>query len=151
MCSCVQQDMHGASPGQEVALRCRPGFAPQVLLHAAGHWLTWCCASAPNQDWLWCETWCGNATKATAKTIDLCNNPLTKEPKLEGARRIVAEWPGLDEEVSRFTAQVGMRLIWRHLFPTIWRAAQAFMHLPLQRGHLCLPRAMQVSFHAMGA
>ena len=58
------------------------------------------------QEWLWCETWCGNATKKYAKTIDLCNNPLTKEPKLEGARRIVKEWPGLDEEVATFTAQV---------------------------------------------
>ncbi|KAK9830935.1 hypothetical protein WJX81_007880 [Elliptochloris bilobata] len=58
------------------------------------------------QEWLWCETWCGNLTKAAAKTIDLCNNPLTKEPKLAGARRIVAEWPALDAEVGAFTAQV---------------------------------------------
>ena len=57
------------------------------------------------QEWLWCETWCGNATKAAAKTIDLCNNPLTKEPKLEGARRIVAEWPALDAEQRSFTLQ----------------------------------------------
>ncbi|KAH0874910.1 hypothetical protein HID58_072272 [Brassica napus] len=28
---------------------------------------------------------------ATARTIDLCNNPMTKEPKLQGARRIVTE------------------------------------------------------------
>ena len=27
------------------------------------------------------------------KTIDLCNNPMTKEPKLLGAARIVREWP----------------------------------------------------------
>lgn len=58
------------------------------------------------QPWLWCESWCGNETKAAAKTIDLCNNPLTKEPKLEGARRIVAEWPELDDEVRAFTARV---------------------------------------------
>ncbi|KAK9811403.1 hypothetical protein WJX72_003341 [[Myrmecia] bisecta] len=58
------------------------------------------------QEWLWCESWCGNATKAAAKTIDLCNNPLTKEPKLDSARRIVAEWPGLDQEARAFTAQV---------------------------------------------
>ena len=63
-------------------------------------------APAPAQEWLWCETWCGNATLGTAKTIDLCNNPLTKEPKLAGARRIVAEWPALDAEVTAFTAQV---------------------------------------------
>jgi hypothetical protein len=35
------------------------------------------------QEWLWCESWCGNTTKARAKTIDLCNNPMTKEPKLQ--------------------------------------------------------------------
>lgn len=36
-----------------------------------------------------------------AKTIDLCNNPKTKEPKLTAARRIIAEWPGLDAEQVR--------------------------------------------------
>ncbi|KAK8469111.1 hypothetical protein PHAVU_006G215600 [Phaseolus vulgaris] len=58
------------------------------------------------QEWLWCESWCGNATKSRAKTIDLCNNPMTKEPKLQGARRIVPEWPDLDLEASKFTAQI---------------------------------------------
>ncbi|XP_054800106.1 UDP-glucose:glycoprotein glucosyltransferase isoform X1 [Prosopis cineraria] len=58
------------------------------------------------QEWLWCESWCGNATKSKAKTIDLCNNPMTKEPKLKGARRIVAEWPDLDAEARRFTAKI---------------------------------------------
>lgn len=42
-----------------------------------------------------------------AKTIDLCNNPLTKEPKLQSARRIIAEWPDLDREAAEFTASVG--------------------------------------------
>ncbi|KAL0357165.1 UNVERIFIED_CONTAM: UDP-glucose:glycoprotein glucosyltransferase [Sesamum calycinum] len=58
------------------------------------------------QEWLWCESWCGNATKPKAKTIDLCNNPMTKEPKLQGAKRIVAEWPDLDYEARRFTAKI---------------------------------------------
>lgn len=62
------------------------------------------------QEWLWCESWCGNATKAKAKTIDLCNNPLTKEPKLEGAHRIVKEWPALDEEQREFTSKVETQL-----------------------------------------
>lgn len=62
------------------------------------------------QPWLWCESWCGNETKSAAKTIDLCNNPLTKEPKLEGARRIVQEWPGLDAEVRAFTERVEERM-----------------------------------------
>ena len=52
------------------------------------------------QDWLWCETWCSDASLKTAKTIDLCNNPLTKEPKLERAKRILPEWVSLDQEAS---------------------------------------------------
>lgn len=58
------------------------------------------------QEWLWCESWCGNATKARAKTIDLCNNPMTKEPKLQGAKRIVPEWVDLDAEARQVTARI---------------------------------------------
>jgi hypothetical protein len=53
------------------------------------------------QEWLWCETWCSNDTKKAAKTIDLCNNPMTKEPKLDQAKRIVSEWVELDELRSK--------------------------------------------------
>lgn len=52
------------------------------------------------QEWLWCETWCDDTSKATAKTIDLCNNPLTKEPKLDSAVRIIPEWKDYDAEVK---------------------------------------------------
>ena len=62
------------------------------------------------QNWVWCESWCGKETKAVAKTIDLCNNPMTKEPKLKGAARIVAEWPALDAEVRAFTAEVEKKI-----------------------------------------
>ncbi|XP_057977897.1 UDP-glucose:glycoprotein glucosyltransferase [Malania oleifera] len=58
------------------------------------------------QEWLWCESWCGNATKSKAKTIDLCNNPMTKEPKLQGAKRIVSEWPDLDLEARQITSKI---------------------------------------------
>ena len=51
------------------------------------------------QEWLWCETWCSDESLETARTIDLCNNPLTKEPKLERARRQVPEWTVYDEEI----------------------------------------------------
>ncbi|GAB1299182.1 UDP-glucose glycoprotein glucosyltransferase 2 [Apodemus speciosus] len=51
------------------------------------------------QDWLWCETWCDDESKQRAKTIDLCNNPKTKEPKLEAAARIVPEWVEYDTEI----------------------------------------------------
>lgn len=52
------------------------------------------------QEWLWCETWCDDDSLKVAKTIDLCNNPLTKEPKLERARRQIPEWNVYDEEVA---------------------------------------------------
>uniref|UniRef100_A0A4W6ECB8 UDP-glucose ceramide glucosyltransferase-like 1 n=1 Tax=Lates calcarifer TaxID=8187 RepID=A0A4W6ECB8_LATCA len=53
------------------------------------------------QEWLWCETWCDDSSKKSAKTIDLCNNPMTKEPKLQAAVRIVAEWTDYDKEIKR--------------------------------------------------
>ncbi|XP_004704006.2 UDP-glucose:glycoprotein glucosyltransferase 1 [Echinops telfairi] len=53
------------------------------------------------QEWLWCETWCDDASKKKAKTIDLCNNPMTKEPKLEAAMRIVPEWQDYDQEIKQ--------------------------------------------------
>ncbi|KAK4177165.1 UDP-glucose:glycoprotein glucosyltransferase-domain-containing protein [Triangularia setosa] len=52
------------------------------------------------QEWLWCETWCSDETLGQARTIDLCNNPQTKEPKLERARRQVPEWTEYDEEIA---------------------------------------------------
>ncbi|TGZ85725.1 hypothetical protein EX30DRAFT_393051 [Ascodesmis nigricans] len=58
------------------------------------------------QDWLWCETWCSDESLKTAKTIDLCNNPMTKEPKLDRARRQVPEWTLYDNEVARLAKRV---------------------------------------------
>ncbi|KFY85437.1 hypothetical protein V498_07720 [Pseudogymnoascus sp. VKM F-4517 (FW-2822)] len=52
------------------------------------------------QEWLWCETWCSDESLGVAKTIDLCNNPMTKEPKLDRARRQVPEWSAYDEEIK---------------------------------------------------
>lgn len=52
------------------------------------------------QEWLWCETWCSDESQAQAKTIDLCNNPQTKEPKLDRARRQVPEWTIYDDEIA---------------------------------------------------
>ena len=53
-----------------------------------------------DQNWLWCETWCSDESLQDAKTIDLCNNPMTKEPKLERARRQVPEWTEYDDEIA---------------------------------------------------
>ncbi|KAF5027168.1 hypothetical protein F66182_741 [Fusarium sp. NRRL 66182] len=52
------------------------------------------------QEWLWCETWCSDESQAQARTIDLCNNPQTKEPKLDRARRQVPEWTVYDDEIA---------------------------------------------------
>uniref|UniRef100_A0A8C4IMM5 UDP-glucose ceramide glucosyltransferase-like 1 n=1 Tax=Dicentrarchus labrax TaxID=13489 RepID=A0A8C4IMM5_DICLA len=57
------------------------------------------------QEWLWCETWCDDTSKVTAKTIDLCNNPKTKEPKLTAAARIVPEWVEYDNEINQYVLQ----------------------------------------------
>jgi UDP-glucose:glycoprotein glucosyltransferase len=58
------------------------------------------------QDWLWCETWCADDALATARTIDLCNNPMTKEPKLDRARRQVPEWTVYDDEIAAVAKRV---------------------------------------------
>lgn len=58
------------------------------------------------QEWLWCDSWCSDASKAQAKTIDLCNNPKHKEPKLEMAKRVISgdlfpeSWVELDQEIK---------------------------------------------------
>ncbi|KAL7540042.1 hypothetical protein ACHAXR_009809 [Thalassiosira sp. AJA248-18] len=60
------------------------------------------------QKWLWCESWCSDETKAEAMTIDLCNNPQHKEPKISMAKRIISgdlfdeSWEELDAEVARY-------------------------------------------------
>lgn len=60
------------------------------------------------QEWLWCESWCSNETKTYSKTIDLCNNPLHKEPKVSMAKRIISgylfeeSWIELDAEVGKY-------------------------------------------------
>ncbi|XP_012578613.1 PREDICTED: UDP-glucose:glycoprotein glucosyltransferase 2 [Condylura cristata] len=59
------------------------------------------------QDWLWCETWCDDESKQRAKTIDLCNNPKTKEPKLKAAARIVPEWVEYDTEIRQLLEHLG--------------------------------------------
>ncbi|KAL4220094.1 UDP-glucose:glycoprotein glucosyltransferase 1 [Mactra antiquata] len=55
-----------------------------------------------SQEWLWCETWCSDESKQYAKTIDMCNNPMTKEPKLKAAMRIAPEWKLYDYEIKVF-------------------------------------------------
>ncbi|KAJ2026593.1 killer toxin resistant protein [Coemansia sp. S85] len=61
------------------------------------------------QEWLWCETWCSDDSLKRAKTIDLCNNPMTKEPKLERARRLLPEWDIFDKQIANFTRVLAQR------------------------------------------
>jgi len=56
-------------------------------------------------EWLWCETWCDDESKKYAKTIDLCNNPMTKERKLDAAKRIIPEWTELDKKATDIVVQ----------------------------------------------
>ncbi|TQV98347.1 UDP-glucose:glycoprotein glucosyltransferase [Cordyceps javanica] len=58
------------------------------------------------QEWLWCETWCSDESQSKARTIDLCNNPETKEPKLDRARRQVPEWTDYDDEIAALAKRV---------------------------------------------
>ncbi|KAF9077351.1 glycosyltransferase family 24 protein [Rhodocollybia butyracea] len=61
-----------------------------------------------HEDWLWastCETWCIKDRLHRAKTIDLCQNPLTKEPKLARARQI-PEWEEYDSEIAKFARKL---------------------------------------------
>eukprot|EP00771_Trimastix_marina_P003880 gnl/Trimastix_PCT/591.p1 GENE.gnl/Trimastix_PCT/591~~gnl/Trimastix_PCT/591.p1 ORF type:complete len:1111 (+),score=354.93 gnl/Trimastix_PCT/591:2338-5670(+) len=58
------------------------------------------------QEWLWCESWCSDESQAAARTIDLCNNPSTKEHKLASARRIIKEWSSLHDRVLALEAQL---------------------------------------------
>ncbi|RLV94181.1 UDP-glucose:glycoprotein glucosyltransferase [Spathaspora sp. JA1] len=51
------------------------------------------------QEWLWCETWCSNESLSSAKMIDLCNNPLTKENKFDIAKRLMPEWNDYNNEI----------------------------------------------------
>lgn len=63
------------------------------------------------QEWLWCESWCDDESKKSAKAIDLCNNPMTKEPKLDSAKRIISEWVDLDNNASHLTERIYKRLL----------------------------------------
>ncbi|KAG8997541.1 hypothetical protein FRB90_012486, partial [Tulasnella sp. 427] len=58
-----------------------------------------------HEDWLWCETWCSKDRFHRAKTIDLCQNPKTKEPKLSRARQI-PEWELFDMEIATFARKL---------------------------------------------
>lgn len=57
-----------------------------------------------DKDWLWCETWCAPDRMRNARTIDLCNNPLTKESKLDRAQRQMPEWRAYDNEIRGMLA-----------------------------------------------
>ncbi len=65
------------------------------------------------EEWLWCESWCDQESKSRAKTIDLCNNPLRKEWKLDMAKRVISgdlfqeSWIELDSEIRDLQSSFG--------------------------------------------
>jgi len=69
------------------------------------------------QEWLWCESWCSDETKPTAKTIDLCNNPEHKEPKIAMAKRVISgplfeeSWIELDAAVEAYEREYRESLV----------------------------------------
>lgn len=77
-----------------------------------------------HEDWLWCETWCSKDRLHRAKTIDLCQNPLTKEPKLHRARQI-PEWEEYDNEISRFSQELAKKGLIRSRIATADQLANA--------------------------
>lgn len=52
------------------------------------------------QEWLWCETWCSQELKKSAKMIDLCNDPTSLEGKIARARRTIPEWDIYNSELQ---------------------------------------------------
>ncbi|KAJ6218756.1 hypothetical protein RDWZM_004568 [Blomia tropicalis] len=81
------------------------------------------------QEWLWCETWCDDDSKKKAKTIDLCNNPKTKEPKLTGARRIISEWESYDNELQQMMDE----------FSNLSKTKKVEKHHPLEKDEFSAP------------
>ena len=59
------------------------------------------------QEWLWCASWCSEESQKNAKSIDLCNNPLTREHKIEAAKKYIPEWQDYDDYVTRLTKVSG--------------------------------------------
>ncbi len=80
-----------------------------------------------DKEWLWCETWCSKDWLGEAKTIDLCSNPKTKEPKLDRAKRQIPEWTVYDEQWRRWRSawsrRRGSGRVWWRL-----RASSRRMH-----------------------
>lgn len=77
-------------------------------------------ASLPDE-WLYCESWCNAKAKAKAKAFDMCQNPATKEYKLDVARRVADPlWSALDgyfgssmaEPISSLRAPAGSNWKW---------------------------------------
>lgn len=60
------------------------------------------------QDYWYVFSWHGDTSAiliTPACYTDLCNNPLTHEPKLTRARRLIPEWDIYDKEVAELARQ----------------------------------------------
>lgn len=92
--------------GQYQALSADPASLSNLDQDLPNHMQHYIPIKSLPQEWLWCETWCSDESLAQARTIDLCNNPMTKEPKLDRARRQVPEWTEYDEEIAALAKRV---------------------------------------------
>ncbi|QKX56539.1 uncharacterized protein TRUGW13939_03644 [Talaromyces rugulosus] len=94
--------------GQYHALSADPQSLSNLDQDLPNHLQTMIPIKSLPQEWLWCETWCSDESLAQARTIDLCNNPMTKEPKLDRARRQVPEWTVYDDEIAALAKRVAL-------------------------------------------
>ncbi|KAH7820809.1 putative UDP-glucose:glycoprotein glucosyltransferase [Monocercomonoides exilis] len=63
-----------------------------------------------DQNWLWCGSWCSDETQEKARTIDLCNNPRTKEHKLAYAKRAIPDWNIYHEKILTLEQKLGVNI-----------------------------------------
>ncbi|KAN0061637.1 killer toxin resistant protein [Thecaphora frezii] len=92
--------------GQYQALSADAGSLANLDQDLPNHMQTVLPIKTLDKEWLWCETWCSKQWLDKAKTIDLCSNPKTKEPKLDRARRQIREWEELDRRVEEVARKV---------------------------------------------
>ncbi|TIB72226.1 Sec63-domain-containing protein [Wallemia mellicola] len=103
--------------GQYQGLSADPGSLANLDQDLPNNFQTEVPIHSLDKSWLWCQTWNSDESLADAKTIDLCNNPMTKEPKLERARKI-PEWTDYDGDIQDFSAKLASEKLIKSLLVT---------------------------------
>lgn len=63
------------------------------------------------QEWLWCDSWCSMSEYSTAKSIDLCNDPLSNESKVQRAKKLIPEWGAYNDYIEEVFQEVASKQI----------------------------------------